>query len=539
MQIYLLDGYLDEPSCLGVPPYISPHIRYTWGALLHSGFNDTELTYLTIDQFRTNKQKYLQEIKKADLFIIIAGTTVPGNYLGGQPISLTEIKKLGEKIHKPKKILGGPITLVIKKLKKYDHVCEEITALQLYKILTGKNISSPKNIEKHIAHWAVRGAKVTRKHPEHPHLICEIETFRGCPRSGHCHFCSEQLKKIHYQRKPLSIIREVKALANQGNHYYRLGCQTDLLSYQHHKNSQGELIPNPQAIKKLYQGIRKADPELQVLHMDNINPATIVKYPYKSKNALEIIAQYNTTGDTAAFGLESADPKVIKKNNIETDPETALKAIKIINKICGFKKQGIPALLPGLNFLHGLKGERKETMNYNYNFLKKIIEKDLLLRRINIRQVIPIGNYSPKKINKNKFKNYKKKINNNINRPMLKKVFPRGTIIRKVRTESHKGKTTFGRPPGTYPILVGIPGKLKLNQYINVKVIDHGYRSVTALPWPLKINKASIEQLTAFPGIGKKRAHKIFLQQPETAGELKKILGNSFPFSRWKNWFIY
>ncbi|MFW5999738.1 MAG: radical SAM protein [Halanaerobiaceae bacterium] len=538
MQIYLIDGYLDEPSCLGVPPYISPHIRYIWGAAKAAGIREEDLNYITIDTFRNNREKYLEKMETAATVILIAGTTVPGNYLGGQPASLAEIKELGKKLKHPKKVLGGPVTLVKNRVEGYDHICGEMAARDIYRLLTGKKTIPPQEIEKYISRWAVWGASVTRHHPDHPHLVCEIETFRGCPRSGHCHFCSEQLKQIHYHRRPQAIIREVKALAKTGNHHFRLGCQTDLLTYNHRRLS-GEIIPNPRALEKLYRGIRKADPDLRVLHMDNINPATIVRRETESRRALKIITTYNTTGDTAAFGLESADPQVIRANNIAAGPETALRAIEILNEIGGFRRQGIPVLLPGINFLHGLWGETKETMDYNYRFLKKVLDRGLLLRRINIRQVIPLAGFEAVSIDKQQFKEYKKKVNEEINRPLLEKVFPTGTIIRQVRTETREGKTTFGRPLGTYPILIGIPGQLKPGQYLNVRVIDHGYRSLTALPWPLKINQATIEQLTAFPGIGKKRAHNIFLKQPQTMEELRQTLGKEFPFSRWQDWFQF
>ena len=45
LKVVLIDGYLDEPSCLGVPPYISPHIRYAYGALLDSGIRKENLDY--------------------------------------------------------------------------------------------------------------------------------------------------------------------------------------------------------------------------------------------------------------------------------------------------------------------------------------------------------------------------------------------------------------------------------------------------------------------------------------------------------------
>lgn len=537
IKVALIDGYLDEPSCLGVPPYISPHIRYTYGALIASGIRETNLDYFTVDQLRENREERLTTLESYDLVVIIAGTTVPGHYLGGKPISLKEIEELGQRLYYPQKVLGGPVTLVKKEFASYDYICREIAGLDLYQLLTDQQVP-PAKITEYIADWAVSGAELTVKHPFYPNLVCEIETFRGCPRYKHCAFCSERLKKKTYQRQPLEIIREVKALAGNGNHFFRLGCQTDLLLYQAKRINNDKFLLNPDAVQELYQGIREADPGLKVLHLDNINPANITRYYPRSQQILETIVKYNTPGDIAAFGLESADPLVLKKNNIEAEPEDTFRAIEILNEIGGSRKDGIPRLLPGLNFLHGLIGERKETMEHNYNYLKRILEAGLMLRRINIRQVMGMGNYPVAKVNYGSFLEYKERINKEINKPMLQRVFPVGTVIRNVLTETRKGKLTYGRQLGSYPILIGIPGQLKLNQFIDVKVVDYGYRSLTALPWPFNLKKASLEQLTSIPGIGKKRANRIFLEQPDNPAELKKILGPDFPVDSIKEWFF-
>ncbi len=538
IKTLLIDGYLDEPSCLGVPPYISPHIRYTCGALLAAGIKQSKLKYITIDQIREKENENLEWMEGFDLIIIIAGTTVPGHYLGGKPISLAEIKEIGSEVYYPQKILGGPLTLVKKNIKGFDYICNEIAALNIYELLTDKKIASNTEMVDFIGKCSLLGAELTTEHPSYPHLVCEIETFRGCPRMKHCAFCSERLKKIKYQRTPEQIISEVKELAKAGNHFFRLGCQTDLLLYQAQPQN-NSFIPSPETIKKLYSGIRTVDENLKVLHLDNMNPATITSHETESKKILNIITDYNTTGDVAAFGLESADPLVLQKNNIATDPAHTLKAIKIINEIGGKRENGIPKLLPGLNLLHGLIGERGETMDYNYNFLQQILDNNLLLRRINIRQVVRLGNYPEIKINHGKFKSYKDKINKNINKPMLQKVFPAGTVIDHVLTEKHSGKLTYGRQLGSYPILIGIPGNLELNKFISVRIIDHGYRSITALPWPLKIKHATIEQLTFFPGIGNNKAGEIFVNQPQNHRELRQILGAGFPYNRWKDWFLF
>ena len=59
----ILDGYVDEPACLGVPPYISPYIRTVAGALASRGF---AVHYLTIDQLRNDPQR-MQEMNRAGL----------------------------------------------------------------------------------------------------------------------------------------------------------------------------------------------------------------------------------------------------------------------------------------------------------------------------------------------------------------------------------------------------------------------------------------------------------------------------------------
>jgi radical SAM superfamily enzyme with C-terminal helix-hairpin-helix motif len=529
IKITIIDGYLDEPSCLGVPPYISPHVRYLWGALLEAGITSDNLNYITIDELRQNKNEELENLESLDIVILIAGTTVPGHYLGGQPASAAEIKEIGQKVFYPTKVLAGPITL-IKNMKEkfeddYDILASEIAALDLYQRLQSTKISTNQR-NNYINKFAVNGAQIVKKHPNYPNIIAELETFRGCPRSTHCAFCSERLKKLRYSRQPEAVSAEVKALAAAGIHHYRLGSQTDLLLYGA-ENKNENFILNPAQIKDLYQGIRKADPELKVLHMDNMNPAEIARHPKKASEIIETIAKYNTAGDTAAFGLESADPLVLKKNNIDSTAEENYFAIKLMNQIGGKREDGVPKLLPGLNFLHGLIGERKETLKYNYKFLKKLHQDNLMLRRINIRQVVRLGSYPEVKYSRGEFKKYKEKINREINQEMLKRVFPTGVILKDLYSEKKKGSLNYCRQLGTYPILTAV---IDHNDdfFDQAKVIDHGYRSITALKWPKKINEFSKKELESIPGIGSKRASRIILEKPKNKAELSQLLGKNF-----------
>ena len=106
LKVSILDGYVDEPSCLGVPPYISPYPRYIAGAVWNAD-RSAQIFYLTIDQLR-NDESLLDTLSKSDIIAVIAGMSVPGKYLSGYPVSPGEIVSILNGLSNPLKILCGP-----------------------------------------------------------------------------------------------------------------------------------------------------------------------------------------------------------------------------------------------------------------------------------------------------------------------------------------------------------------------------------------------------------------------------------------------
>ncbi|MCZ7392201.1 MAG: radical SAM protein, partial [Candidatus Methanoperedens sp.] len=104
MRVLIIDGYVDEPACLGVPPYLAPYPRYIAGALEEKGVKPEEIFFRTIDQMRQRREKL-----RFDLIVIVAGMTVPGKYLRAAPITRQEISELSHL--DGTKIIGGPIRL--------------------------------------------------------------------------------------------------------------------------------------------------------------------------------------------------------------------------------------------------------------------------------------------------------------------------------------------------------------------------------------------------------------------------------------------
>jgi len=542
-RVSILDGYVDEPTCLGVPPYISPYPRYLAGAVWKTE-PSAQISYLTIDQLRKNisQRKHLVE---SDLLIVIAGVSVPGRYLSGFPASPNELVSFLTPILKPLKILCGPAAQYGfgmsggKKIREtqfvegvFDLIAKGDGEIILSELLKNKlnvgavDLSQCRKHASDIRDFALRGSKIVSQHPFFPnYLIAEIETYRGCPRSivGGCSFCSEPSKGPPDFRPINDIVDEIKALYNTGIRHFRIGNQPCIFSYMAKDAGKKEFPrPNPEALETLFNGIRKAAPDLKTLHIDNANPGVLARYPDECRRIAKTIVKYHTPGDVAAFGVESVDPEVIKKNNLKASAEEVYSAIQLLNDIGATRgSNGMPELLPGLNFVFGLDGETKQTFELDYDFLKNILDQNLLLRRINLRQIIPIpgtpmyakGNKLAIK-HKRDFRRFKRKVKENIERPMLERILPTGTVVTNVYTEKYEGKLTFSRQLGSYPLLIGVPGIHPLHHFVDVKVVDYGYRSITAVPYPLKINTASRETIEAIPGIGKKRAIRILAQRP-------------------------
>jgi radical SAM superfamily enzyme with C-terminal helix-hairpin-helix motif len=242
--------------------------------------------------------------------------------------------------------------------------------------------------------------------------------------------------------------------------------------------------------------------------------------------------KYHTSGDVAAMGMESADPAVVRANCLKAMPEDVLEAIRLVNRIGALRGyNGLPELLPGLNIIHGLTGETRETFYHNFRFLKMLLDSGLMFRRINIRQVMAFPGTSmweDKGTGKyhDLFMRFKDKVRKEIDLPNLKHVVPVGTVLNGVMCEVHDG-ITFGRQMASYPLLVGIPERLPLGQFIDVTVTGHAHRSITAIPYPLDINRAGVKLISQLPGVGKKRTRNIIRGRPyKNRDDLARNLGD-------------
>jgi len=534
----IIDGYVDEPACLGVPPYISPYIRTTAGVLIEAGYR---VRYTTIDKIRSAPHE-LQAFRSIPLVVVIAGQTVPGKYLAGTPATLTELRQIGSLFERSRLLLGGPINYGIssgggkKALKEampgYTTLLTGDPATALERFLSNGETHGVEDYSES-GRWSILGAGIVRDHPHFPYVMLELETAKGCSRAdtGGCSFCTEPFHGTPRYRPVHLIEEEVSALAANGVRHFRIGRQPDLLAYG--SSGGGFPCPDPEAIRSLFTAIRRAAPDLATLHIDNVNPGTIARHEEAAREALATIVEFHTPGDIAAFGMETADPEVIVANNLKATPEQMMDAIRIVNEIGGIRdKNGVPQLLPGINFVCGLLHETKETYRLNQSFLEDLIRSGLLVRRVNIRQLMPFEGTRAYEENTlahyhSQFRSFKEWIRKHFNPVMLARVFPPGTILKDAVVEV-SGRTSFARQMGTYPILIGLPLELRERSLVDSAVVGYGSRSLTALPYPIPINHLPASALKALPDIGKKTAATILVKRPfNDLKEWEKVTGGT------------
>ncbi|WFN33768.1 radical SAM protein [Methanogenium sp. S4BF] len=523
-EAWVVDGYVDEPACLGVSPYISPNIRAVAGVCTEAGYR---VRYLTIDQLRADSSLF-GPLDRSALVVMVAGVTVPGTYFAGTPATLTEIRQVAATLRGPMTVLGGPVTFgyspgggeaaVRQAISGFDHRLEGDVPAALASLLAGGRpegtLSYPEFSRRLIA-----GSGIITEHPRFPWLICEIETARGCARAvtGGCSFCTEPFYGLPQYRSAADVHAEIAALAGHGAVHFRLGRQPDILAYGTKGNGEYP-APDAGALEELFAGIREAAPHLKTLHIDNVNPGTIARNPDAAREALAVIVRYHTAGDVAAFGMETADPAVVAANNLKADAAMVMDAVRIVNEVGGVRDRGVPHLLPGLNFVCGLAGETDETYDKNEAFLNGLLASGLLVRRVNIRQLMPFE--GTKAWDENtlgehdaRFRAFREHVRETFDVPMLQKVFPAGTLLRDIYVEEC-GRVSFGRQMGSYPILTGMPLEITEGTVLDAVICDHGRRSVTALPVPVRVNTLPAAALRYIPGIGKKRAVSIIAKRP-------------------------
>jgi len=460
------------------------HSRYLAGAFKEK---EVDYQYINIDDLRyingepeqisnsLNKRvinrvaagKAQDYLDAANNLYVVMGCFVDYNYVSCEPPSFKEIDQLLGR-YKGKNIvlmyaLGSNIITKEKLTKTLPKgLFSTIVFGNGYNnILTGAIDDFQPHYDK-LKNIAILSADIINK-LKRP-LIMEIESATGCNRKPGCKFCIENLRGLpNTSRDSDDIVAEIKALHDGGARYFRIGRQPNFYSYQG---------SNPQAVERLFRDIRSECPDLRTLHIDNVSPHNVNTPEGREISAL--VARYCTSGNIAPFGVESFDETVRQANNLNGSIDDILQSIKILNEV-GVQQdeQGTRRFLPGLNLIYGLEGQSKNTIQKNLKRMKDILQDDYV-RRVFVRNLTSPHGEQFGEGDKSFFEEWKKTIEKNFSLPMLKKVYPQGTVLRNERVEMIDNGNSILRQMGTCPERIVIKKKeLNLDKTYTVRVKDY------------------------------------------------------------------
>ncbi len=517
----IVDCYVDEPACFGVPPFISPYPRYIFGALADAGVDPSAIRYATVDDLRRTGYAIGG---RHDAVFLVGGAVVPGKYLGAAIGTVPEINSIFDANPGHRFVVGGLLGRMPWPERPNTHFVRGDIEKYAHGLARGRAVDAPRTGAE-IARWAPAGAAMIALHPEFPNVICEMETGRGCPRERHCSFCSEGLVPGVEFREIGDILSEIAALAGRGASRFRLGRQADILQYRNDPSVRrnGFPRPDPGPPRELFGELRAMRDAglVRTLNVDNANPGTIAAFPVESAAILEAIVKSVTPGDTLAMGVESFDPAVAALNDLKADAAGVRLALRAVNEIGGGRVDGIPVLLPGVNLLHGLRGETPETFRINHRELVAIRDEGLLVKRINIRTVLPFPGTAMAAHGvatggrtELRYRHFRERIRKDVELAMTREIYPPGTVLRDVVIREGRPGYSLGKQIASYSITARVPGDIANGTFLDAIVVGHRERSVTALPVPVMINELPASALALIPGVGKKKAGDIVLRRP-------------------------
>ncbi len=487
MYDIIIDCYTDEPSGLGVPPYLSIHSRYLAGSLTKL---NRKYYYLTIDDLRyangeeldlpfsfnkrvlnttKNKDDVVELIRNSSNLYIVMGCFVKYNYISAEPATFEELKALLNIFHK-KAILFyslGSDNMLQSKVLSYipKELFSDVYFGNSYNYFFAQKDNYKPNYHL-LADISVMSSSIL-EHISRP-LIMEIETAVGCDRKPGCTFCIENMRNIPVEyRKTKNIVNEIKSLYNKGSYFFRLGRQPNFYSYMN---------CHPYKIKKLLKSILKECPNIKTLHIDNTSPHSIATK--KGQKITKIISKYCTSGNIGPIGVESFDENVRQQCNLNGTISDIHRSIEILNKYGAHKgNDGMPIFLPGLNIIYGLPGQTSSTLQNNLENLQQILSKDLYVRRVFVRKLTsPFGEqFDDSDIDYNiEFDEWKKTICNEFSIPMLEKIYPINHKLYELRMEMYEDGNSILRKMGTCPVRILVKNKkLELDKFYNVKIVNH------------------------------------------------------------------
>jgi len=212
-------------------------------------------------------------------------------------------------------------------------------------------------------------------------------------------------------------------------------------------------------MERMLSGIREHCPQLETLHIANVNPLSVLSA--QGRQITSLIVQYCTSANVAPFGVESFDLAVRRAIRKPGTPEQILAAARIINEYgCARGEDGFPRFLPGINLIYGLPRQTPASHELNIKYLQAIYSEGIQTRRLFFRRLTsPSGiSFGSRVDEPGQYENWLREIVHSFVLPMQERVYPRGTVLRHFREVIYNNGQNILRTLGSCSIKVAVAG---------------------------------------------------------------------------------
>jgi len=555
-KVVVVDGFSDLPFSLGTPPLMGAEVRYLAGACWDRDEN-ARVIYVTLDDLKTGRKSSL--LDGADLVFAYAGVrqasplVQPSNVVEtGQVSDIREIADYVAYLKCPK-ILGGPYVLAnngkVDDRLGFDVVVTGDLSKYAHELLAeGGRIDSVdpslQRTNQDLATYSLHGAGLAIQSAGYPSFLsCVVELYRGCPSAslGGCSFCHETRFTTVDYRPVQDVLAEISKLSELGCENVVLECPC-FFSYFSSPTEDGQVKLDHAAIEKLLEGARTVAPDLKGLHIANANPRTIVEDPEESVKILKAIVANCSDANFINLRVITFDEEVQLQNNTPASADQSRRAVEMLaeqGRPTG--PSGLPRILPTIELVYGLPGERQRSLDVNLRNLRELADAGLI-RGVIARPLFPIpGTPVSKREDLPKTEGLESHLKElqAVNRAAEARLIQPGQLVREVYTYRILGGLAMAKKVGVNGLEVRIHGSSQANIVQDVRITSAMSAGLEALTQPLTPKTVSRELLRLIPEMTDDRIDRFMRSRPEQSEQFYQLFDDPAAARRAASFFEF
>lgn len=539
-KVVVVDGYSDLPFDLGIPPFLNPEVRYIAGACWDRD-DTTRVIYVTHDDLHAGRKASLLE--GAELIFVFAGVREASPAVRPSDAKRSPVANIQDLVDyiaylDCPKILGGPYVMAnngeVSEDLGFDVAVTGDPSKYAHELLSeGGEIGgvdpSLERSNDDLKSFAILGAGLAVQNAGYPSFLgCSVELYRGCPSAaaGGCSFCHETRYTTVDYRPVEDVVAEVAKMAELGCENILFDCPC-FLSYFSTPDREGGLDLDPSAVERLLEGSRSVAPELKALHIGNLNPGVLAQRPEEARKILKLIRKHCSDGNFPNLRVITFDDEVALQNNAPANLEQSRLAVEMIAEEGSERGSGgLPTMLPAIEIVYGLAGEREETLEINMTNLREMAGAGKI-RGVVARNLVPVPGTPISKrddlVQLDGLNRHLESLRDKVNLAAERCLTEPGRLIRDVYPYRAVDGSALARKVGVNAVELKVHGISEINVLQDVRITSVGNGELVAVAQPLIPKTVSRDILRLVPEMTEERIDVFMRSRPERAEDFYQL----------------